>query len=211
MPYVEAMRTKPLIDQTKVSEEEIKSMSEELRHYNVFSNNPPMEAQKRAVAIIERLMEEQGIANCETYRRPKYDQYIGDKERTERFLMDTWINGWDIRQSISELKDAGPAIKYVNVAVPSPSKLSDIERTFPSTLQNDRLIKDYAYLKATKHAFVRGELPNEYFVGIVDAGGVTGKVPKDVMLTSNLDDTFQEYETEVKRRGIEGNYIITIE
>ena len=104
-----------------------------------------------------------------------------------------------------------PKTKFINVSIPSSAKLKDIETTTPSNLNDDRVMKDYAYLKATRHFFIRGELPDEYFDGITDAGGVTGRVPKDVFLTSNLDSTIEDYSQEIKKRGIKNDYIITIE
>jgi len=96
-PYVALVRSKGVVD-------EITEVSKELRQYDTVGRRPPLELQNRAKTIIQRLLDEAGIGKCERYERPKYNQYWGDKENTVNRLLDTWINGWDIKQSISELK-----------------------------------------------------------------------------------------------------------
>jgi len=90
----------------------------------------------------------------------------------------------------------------LSVSTPSPSTLSNIERTQPSSLTDKQLVTQYGKLKSAKNDYIHGVLPNSYFRGVADVGGVTGKVPKDVFLFTNLDLTIEEFKNEIKKRNV---------
>ena len=86
------------------------------------------------------------------------------------------------------------------------STLERIEAFLPKTLNNKRLIKKYGSLIATKQAYIRGNLSSDYYRGVADAGGVTGKVPKNVFALVNLDYTIEEFRGELRKRGLLGQF-----
>lgn len=85
---------------------------------------------------------------------------------------------------------------------PSPSTLKNIQTIKPKTLTNKELIRKFGQLKAVKMDYVRGTLSNKYYRRVIDPGGVTGKVPKDVFLFTNLDPTIKDFKTEIKKRNL---------
>jgi len=132
--------------------DEVEEMSKELRHYDVFSRRPPLELQQRAKTIIEKLMVEYGLDKCKIFDRPKFKQYIGDKERTLTHLLDTWINGWDIRQSISELTCR------IEPVAPPPAPLGLSEEQKKSLEDAFRRVFEEAGVKDVPLATFRDEL-----------------------------------------------------
>ena len=94
------------------------------------------------------------------------------------------------------------------VSIPSLPMLQRIHTEMPSKLTNRQLIRKYASLKATKIAWTKNSLPNSFYVGVADAGGVTGRVPKDVMALVNIDETLSVFSKEIKKRNLKFDIII---
>lgn len=133
---VKAMKEVALEKPAPVSiEAEIAEVSKLLKSYNIMGNRPPLELQNRAKVIMEKLMAERGIDKCERYERPKYRQFWGNKESTLGRLLDTWINGWDIKDSISELSCIKEVPKPVITEYPGRPVLGSEERAWLFNVQ----------------------------------------------------------------------------
>jgi len=101
-----------------------------------------------------------------------------------------------IERAVTEYR----ARDQVRTKVPSPTTLQKIESLMPERLTDKQLVKRLAQLRATKRSWVSDKLSNAYYRRVVDPGGVTGKVPKDVFLFTNLDPTIRDFETEIRKR-----------
>lgn len=73
-----------------------------------------------------------------------------------------------------------------------------------------KLLKNYAQLLAYKSAYIKGILPNEYYVG-ADTHSSSGKVPKDMWLLSNVDNAIEEYQDELTKRRLLDKYTFFVE
>jgi len=91
-------------DQDQIDKLQIEKLAQELRHYNVFSNYPPRELQEQSFNVIKRLMRERGLDKFKRFKRPKFNQSLGDENNLLRFLLESWVNGWNIVESISEVE-----------------------------------------------------------------------------------------------------------
>jgi hypothetical protein len=101
--------------------------------------------------------------------------------------------------------------KDIDVGVPSLHLLKNIHSQIPNKLSDSALIRYYAYLKAARLSFIQCVLPKEYYEGIADAGGVTGRVPKDVFALTNIDYTLDEFQKEVSKRKLMDKYSLMID
>lgn len=126
-----------------------------------------------------------------------------------------WTNGWtkhEKRKRKTKVKPipSMPIVpvkrivigkKTVNKNLPSLSTLKKIESLIHlEKLSDKQLRKRYKQLKTTRRAWIGGRLPSTFYRGIADAGGVTGKVPKDVYAFTNLDPTIRDFEKEIQKR-----------
>lgn len=126
-----------------------------------------------------------------------------------------WTNGWTKHGAKAKPKSKPkpkptPVVsikrivigkKTVNKNLPSLATLKNIESLVHlEKLSDKQLTKRYKQLQTTKRAWIGGRLPNTFYRGVADPGGVTGKVPKDVYAFTNLDPTMRDFEKEMQGR-----------
>ena len=97
----------------------------------------------------------------------------------------------------------------VYAKVPSLSSLRQYENELPNRLSDEHLIRHYASLQATKYAYIRGSLPNSFYTTLIDSSA-SGKVPKDVFLLTNLNETIRDFSSEIEKRGLQNKFIVII-
>lgn len=124
--------------------------------------------------------------------------------------IDDWFKSPN-RLDLPNIDTPKSAPKDVDVGVPSLSLLKKIENLFPEKLSDSTLARYYGLLKAARLSFIQGALPKEYYNSIADAGGATGRVPKDVFALTNIDFSLDEYSKEFSKRKIMDNYSFTID
>ena len=95
--------------------------------------------------------------------------------------------------------------------IPSYSIAQRIARENPTLLSDKVLVNTYAKACAIHYANHQNRLPQGYFNGVIDSGGVTGRVPRDMWLQSNMAWSVGELKKEIERRNLNNAFTIWIE
>lgn len=116
---------KPVIpEKRRKAKDDFEEISKQLKMYDTVSPRPPSQIRQKALIYIDKLLRQKGLDKYEKFER--MGRYLGGKEQLNSFLLDSWINGWDIRETVKEIKPRKEPKKPVKekkpIEKPKPKK-----------------------------------------------------------------------------------------